>query len=312
MEERQFLALFLPRLLVFKHTWTEGNIVLHLKPAMDNRPPRSRRRALSTISAVVFAVFAAGFSVAASGMDMDYLRARWHPIHFKPAIDKATNDQCLSCHQEILSAKVRPQSPAGVKAVDALAWYQTLDTYKGGQQSFHVRHLTTPFAKKVMNLKCNFCHQGMDTREEAPNSSATGAKAGGFTLRKMVNPEKTCLMCHGSFPYKTMIGLEGPWHQVRGDLEDEETPNGCLTCHEELYRTVRHQVTYLNPKAIEEEGKKGSDACYGCHGGRQWYRVSYPYPRHPWPDMEDAVEETPEWAKNRPTKSDPRYQRTKK
>ncbi len=29
----------------------------------------------------------------------------------------------------------------------------------------------TPFAKKVMNLQCTFCHQGNDPREEAPAGS---------------------------------------------------------------------------------------------------------------------------------------------
>jgi len=91
------------------------------------------------------------------------------------------------------------------------------------------------------------------------------------------------------------------------DFEDEETPNGCLTCHGEFgFRTNRHNVTYLNARTIEDLATADSDTCYGCHGGRQWYRVSYPYPRHPWPDMD---EETPEWAQGRPTTSDPEYQR---
>ncbi len=62
--------------------------------------------------------------------------------------------------------------------------------------------------------------------------------------------------------------------------------------------------------AIEARAKKGSsDLCYGCHGGRAWYRISYPYPRHPWKDM---PEEMPDWAKTRPTASDPRYALDKK
>jgi hypothetical protein len=44
--------------------------------------------------------------------------------------------------------------------------------------------------------------------------------------------------------------------------------------------------------------------CYGCHGGRQWYRISFPYPRHSWAGM---PEETPDWAKNRPTESEARF-----
>ena len=71
-------------------------------------------------------------------------RRRWDPIHFKPAIDDATDEQCLACHQEILDRKVLEQSPAGVNASETLAWYQTLDTYKGAQDTFHRRHLVTP------------------------------------------------------------------------------------------------------------------------------------------------------------------------
>jgi hypothetical protein len=241
----------------------------------------------------------------------DYLRARHHPLHFKPSIAAASNEECLVCHVEIITNKPREVSPAGLKSENQLAWYQTLDTYQGKQQSFHYRHLQSPFAKSVMNLACNFCHKGNDPREESPDmqpgqKAFTASASPNFTLRKMVNPSTTCLRCHGAFPYKNMDGVEGPWHQVRTDFEDEETPNGCLVCHEETFRTVRHQVTYLKPAKIEAEAKKSSDVCLGCHGGRQWYRLSYPYPRHPWPDMD--TEETPQWAKGRPVASEPQYQ----
>jgi len=241
---------------------------------------------------------------------MDHERARYHPLHFKPNIAKASNEECLVCHSEIMTRKPRQTSPAGVKADDVLAWYQTLDTYSGKQQSFHFRHLNSDFAKQVMNLSCNFCHKGNDPREETPDMQpgqkvfSTSAKPN-FTLRKMVNPSTTCLRCHGKFPVEVMEGVEGTWPKARVDLEDEETPNGCLTCHEESFRPNRHHVSYLKAASIEKLAKKSSDVCYGCHGGRQWYRTSYPYPRHPWPDMD---EETPEWAKNRPTKSEPHYQ----
>lgn len=241
----------------------------------------------------------------------DYEKARWDPIHFKPAIDKATNEQCLACHKEILARKVSTRSPAGIEAKKSLAWYQTLDTYMGEQETFHARHLTTPYAKAVMNLKCNFCHQGNDPREEAPSSHAGNQGDKTHTLRKMVNPMKSCLMCHGTFPYNFMEGIEEDWHKIRADLEDEDNPNGCLSCHAESFRTVRHQVNYLNDKAIEELAKESSDVCYGCHGGRKWFRISYPYPRHAWPGMEDFVEETPEWAKSRPTESAKRHRRNK-
>ncbi|MEZ5478981.1 MAG: hypothetical protein R3E95_16325 [Thiolinea sp.] len=37
--------------------------------------------------------------------------------------------------------------------------------------------------------------------------------------------------------------------------------------------------------------------------GRSWYRINYPYPRHPWPGGGPA----PDWAKDRPTESDLRF-----
>jgi hypothetical protein len=170
----------------------------------------------------------------------DYERAIYSPLHFRPAIETATDEQCLACHQEILERNVHEESPAGVTAAEALAWYQTLDTYQGDQKTFHQRHLVTPYAQEVMKLQCNFCHQGHNPREEAPIPPTTGDA--GFTLRKVVNPETTCLRCHGRFPWEVMEGLAGPWHEVRQDFEFEEGENGCLACHADLFRTTRHQV----------------------------------------------------------------------
>ena len=243
---------------------------------------------------------------------LDYERARYHPLHFPPQINQASNEECLVCHSEIMTNTPREASPAGVPASETRAWYQTLATYEGPQQTFHYRHLQSDFAKAVMNLQCNFCHKGNDPREESPDMmpGRTAFSAGAtpeFTLRKMVNPSTTCLRCHGAFPYEHMDGVDANWPQARADFEDEETPNGCLTCHGEYgFRTNRHNVTYLNAHTIEDLATASSDTCYGCHGGRQWYRISYPYPRHPWPDMD---EETPDWAQGRPTESDPEYQR---
>jgi nitrate/TMAO reductase-like tetraheme cytochrome c subunit len=124
-----------------------------------------------------------------------------------------------------------------------------------------------------------------------------------FTLRKTVNPSQTCLLCHGKHPAENM-GLSGTWPELRADLESPEQPNGCLTCHSDI-RTNRHNVSYLNATGIEKAAKEGSDVCFGCHGGRQWYRIAYPYPRHPWPG---APDETPDWAKDRPVHSDPRFE----
>lgn len=227
--------------------------------------------------------------------EKNYDQARWDPIHFKPAIDQATNDQCLSCHQEVLSHKIRTNSPAGVKAEQTLAWYQTLDTYEGEQESFHSRHLSTPMAKKLMNMKCSTCHQGNDLREETSGGHLTAQE--GLTLRKMVDPD-VCLMCHGKFDYKVMAGLPGPWTESRDLFQ-----NNCLACHA-AFRTKRHEVNFLNAEAIEEAGKESGDACFGCHGGRSWYRISYPYPRHEWAGMAPTV---PDWAKDRPTESQARF-----
>lgn len=238
-----------------------------------------------------------------SDADRRYLSAKWDPIHFAPEISRATSEQCLACHKEILTDKVRDASPAGLKASETLAWYQTLDTYSGAQATFHARHMTTPLAKEVMSLQCTFCHKGSEPREEAHGSSATTMAPGDFKLRKMVNPEGSCLMCHGAFPAESM-GLAGSWHELREGLETPETPNGCLTCHAEQFRTVRHQVNYLKADTIEAQAKDSSDLCFGCHGGRAWYRTSYPYPRHPWPGMDKDV---PEWAKDRPTASRPEH-----
>lgn len=243
---------------------------------------------------------------------LDYERARYHPIHFPPQIATASNEECLACHKETLANPVRETSPAGVKAADTLAWYQTLDTYAQGQADFHWRHLESDFAKQVMNLQCTFCHKGNDPREESP-AMMPGRAAFGlpetpeFTMRKMVNPSETCLLCHGTMPDpENIMGLGGKWPEVRADLETPEAPNGCLTCHAESFRTNRHNVSYLNAANIEQAARAGtSDTCYGCHGGRAWYRISYPYPRHAWPGMD--AETVPDWAADRPTKSKPEH-----
>lgn len=230
----------------------------------------------------------------------DYLRTVYSPLHFKPAIERARDDQCLACHREVMTDRVRERSPAGVAAIQVKAWYQELSTYQGEQDTFHRRHLSTPMARSLMNLRCTTCHQGQDPRDEAPGTSASnpgGELVKGFTLRKQVNPETTCLQCHGQFPWKVM-GLPGSWHQIKDAMQ-----NNCLTCHATI-RTHRHQVNFLNAAAIEQAGKANNDVCFGCHGGRSWYRTSFPYARHPWPGM---PAELPDWAKGRPTDSELRF-----
>ena len=227
------------------------------------------------------------------------LRSTYDPIHFKPAIETAKDEHCLACHREVLDDKVRETSPAGVKASTSKAWYQQLSTYTGEQDTFHRRHLLTGMAKELMNLSCTTCHQGSDPRDEAQGTSATGTPQtdNGFTLRKAVNVETTCLKCHA--PMNTAVmGLPSPWPESK-----EMFGNSCLTCHAAI-RTNRHQVTYLKAEAIEAAGQKNADVCYGCHGGRSWYRKEYPYPRHPWEGMSPEV---PDWAKDRPVVSEARF-----
>jgi hypothetical protein len=234
----------------------------------------------------------------------DLLRDTHSPLHFKPAIASASDAQCLACHKEILDEKVRDASPAGVEAATSLAWYQQVSTYSGDQETFHRRHLVTPLAKQLMNFKCNTCHQGHDPRDEAPGSSATAVPQsdGAFTLRKQVNPETICLKCHGQMSEpEEIMGLTGSWPEVKHLFL-----NDCLPCHAST-RTRRHQVDYLNAAAIEaaalagQRDMTGGDVCYGCHGGRTWYRIAYPYARNPWPEMPEG---TPEWARSRPTHSE--------
>ncbi|MCL2874902.1 MAG: hypothetical protein FWF12_01135 [Betaproteobacteria bacterium] len=235
---------------------------------------------------------------ASAASPVSYQAAKYDPIHFKPAIEQATDQQCLTCHAEVLKPSVRKASPAGLEASNVKAWYQQISIYQGEQETFHRRHLETPLAKQIMNLRCTTCHQGNDPRDRAPGSSATTQPD--LTLRKTVSPETTCLKCHGQMNWPVMAGLPGPWSQSK-----EMFQNNCLACHVAI-RTKRHQVTYLNAKAIEELAAKpnGGDVCYGCHGGRAWYRINYPYPRHAWPDM---VPDIPDWAKDRPTESEARF-----
>ncbi|MEA3274728.1 MAG: hypothetical protein U9Q81_05425 [Pseudomonadota bacterium] len=236
--------------------------------------------------------------VSAQPPSRDYLSARWDPLHFKPAIDSARDEQCLECHRNILERRPLLVSPAGKPVGDRLAWYQTLDVYQGEQETFHRRHLVTPEAQRLMRFKCNSCHQGHDPKDEA--SGSTDDTQAGLTLRKTVDPD-ICLMCHGKFDFQVMAGLPGDWTEVRDQFR-----NDCVTCHQE-YRTARHKLNFLNEEEIEKAGAESSDSCYGCHGGRAWYAVAYPYVRRPWLERMPGV--APEWAKDRPDAYDPRFTR---
>lgn len=282
--------------------------------AMDARKPKFLPWLLAMLSALLLAAcneradtpstqtpppspVASTASQAASAAAPSYHAARYDAIHFKPAIEKATDQQCLACHAEVLKPSVRKTSPAGLAAADSKAWYQQTSTYQGDQDTFHRRHLETALARQLMTMRCTTCHQGNNPRDEAPDTSAS--VTGQEVLRKMVNPETVCLKCHGQMNWQVM-GLPEPWVKSKATFQ-----NNCLLCHANI-RTTRHQVNYLNAKAIEEAASKpnGGDVCFGCHGGRPWYRTVYPYPRHAWPGMDPAV---PDWAKDRPTESEVRF-----
>jgi hypothetical protein len=257
---------------------------------------------IAAMVAAVASLVGVGQSTVGQTATPDHLRATYDPLHFKPAALTATDDQCLACHKEVLEDRVQAISPAGVKAAESLAWYQRLSTYAGDQETFHRRHLVTPLAKALMKLQCNTCHEGLEPREEAQGAAADAPAQDdtGFTLRKQVNPETSCLKCHGQMNFPVM-GLKGPWPDVA-----HENPQGCLTCHANI-RTNRHNVNYLDAAAIERAGRENADVCFGCHGGRVWYRIAYPYPRHGWPGM---PAETPKWAQDRPYQSEPRFQKS--
>ncbi len=248
---------------------------------------------LLTCSALLASCWGVGSAVAESNPGYD--QARWDPIHFKPAIDSATNQDCLNCHQEIMDRKVRAVSPAGVTAEEALAWYQTLDTYTGEQETFHRRHLVTDYSTQVMDLQCNTCHQGNDPREETANSAADASSD--LIQRKHVNPD-VCLMCHGKHNAVVMGVPPGDWREAGAAFQFN-----CMLCHASI-RTARHQVNFLKADAIEAAAQADPDVCFGCHGGRAWYRIPYPYPRHEWAGSGGTV---PEWAKDRPTESEARF-----
>ncbi len=255
------------------------------------------RQRLVTKTTMMLAAIGLAASPMAGAQPRGYDAARWDPIHFKPAIETARDAQCLVCHQEILERRVRAETPAGLSTAKTLAWYQTLGTYRGEQETFHRRHLVTDYAKQVMDLRCNTCHRGNDPREETAGSTADADPT--LIQRKHVDP-KVCLLCHGRHNAAVMGVPPGDWRETGAPFQFN-----CLICHAAI-RSNRHQVNYLKPEAIEAAAARDPDVCFGCHGGRAWYLMVYPYPRHPWPGSGDAV---PDWAKDRPSASEARFLR---
>ncbi len=231
------------------------------------------QRRIQVLLLFLFIVAAAHINAETGGID-DYSGARWDPLHFHPEIETAKDEQCLGCHQNILDDKPLNESPAGQKASESLAWYQTLSTYQGEQDTFHRRHLNTEYAQNLMSLKCNTCHQGIDPREEVSDSSATGPSD--LTMRKQVDPY-ICTLCHGQNNFKKM-GMPEPWPQ-----SSKLFGNSCMTCHVAI-KTERHKgITFLKAENIEKLGAENADVCFGCHGGRAWYRIWFPYSERQWP-----------------------------
>ncbi|MBK8523677.1 MAG: hypothetical protein IPL58_05890 [Betaproteobacteria bacterium] len=239
------------------------------KPATDFTATEEMTKKIPLIGLVIAALVAVVFRIgdfdtapAFSGNPPpDHLRATYSPLHFQPAIATATDEQCLACHREVLDDRVRKASPAGVQAATAQAWYQEVSTSAGEQDTFHRRHLVTPMAKQLMKLSCNTCHEGHDPREEAPGlppmrrGIAAPSRCASRSIQKT-----TCLKCHGQMDWKVM-GLPGPWAEIK-----EQMGNSCVACHA-VIRTNRHEVSYLDARAIEAAGQENADVCYGCHGG---------------------------------------------
>lgn len=194
----------------------------------------------------------------------DPRKAQWNDVHFPPQVDQVPDQTCASCHRALLTQAVREASPAGLSRDDAAAWYQSLNTYAGPQLTFHERHLTAPYAREVLRMACRDCHRGHDPRERAviPDSPERP-----LALRKRVHPG-ICLRCHGQFPdHQPLLGND--WRAERADFD-----NDCRVCHA-ADRARRHTSPWLDAARIESLAIGNGDVCYGCHGGRAWYRVAY-------------------------------------
>lgn len=170
--------------------------------------------------------------------------------------------RCRVCHGQLLVAP-RAESPAGLASDDAMAAYQRLTTYAGGQENFHWRHRDSPYARQMMRIQCQDCHPGRDPRQPA---LARDDPRHPRMLRKQVDPV-LCVNCHGRFPdHRTAFA--GNWMQARAAFA-----GNCLVCHA-ADAGRRHASTLLAGAEIERQGAASGDVCYGCHGGRAWYAVS--------------------------------------
>jgi hypothetical protein len=218
---------------------------------MHQSAPRPARAAAWALLAWVLAAIAMAHPAVAAPA-VDYQRARFDPIHFQPAIAQASDAQCLACHEEVLKPSMREQSPAGVKAATT-AWYQQTNTYQGAQETFHRRHLSTPLARSLMDLRCNTCHEGHDQRDEHPLSSATSQRNGGFPAQARESRNHL-----PQVPWPDELQRDGPARalaQEQGDVPEQlpAVPRG--DPHH------RHQVNYLKAEAIEAAATGNAATC---------------------------------------------------
>lgn len=176
---------------------------------------------------------------------------------FSPSADPSEKSEilrCQPCHGVLLESKPLAESPAGLKAKDATAWYQRVPTYQGEQQDFHWRHMASDFAKEVMRFQCDTCHPGFDPSRRMPVQGDPGTEK---VLRKRVNP-LICVNCHGLFPAH-LEGFSGTYT--------------CWVCHRgDAARQHTHPT--LNRDNILRLSANEPEVCYGCHGGRAWYAIS--------------------------------------
>ena len=121
-----------------------------------------------------------------------------------------------------------------------------------------------------MNLRCHLPPGARSARGGAGIVATASPQATtDFTLRKQVDVETTCLKCHGQMN-TVIMGLPGPWPESKASVR-----NGCLTCHAISARPPSGDLPECQ-RPSKRPGRNNADTCYGCHGGRAWYRIAYP------------------------------------
>jgi hypothetical protein len=237
-------------------------------PVAADRVPSHARQAGGARCATRLFLFGAALLVvggtSVAEVDPEYERHRrlWERSHFPPGED-SLDGRCLGCHADVLEQAPRRAMPAGALPEGLLPPYQRLATYDGGQASFHWRHRRSSYAQSVMRMRCQSCHRGRDPRLPEVHRHEREFPV---ALRKRVHPN-LCVNCHGRFP-DHRAAFDGDWPAVRQRFD-----GNCLVCHEGD-SARRHHNPLLDREAVEAQARDSGDVCYGCHGGRAWYRVS--------------------------------------